>query len=113
MLNALRTGWIYTFIGFIWLLSSSCYWVLVKYSPRWRKEEKAREAKRKAEKEKITDANWEKAKSKSMVKNDKEAGEPKREIGCLEQIAAEIVWVEEEKTEGDMTVASNDNIDKF
>ena len=111
MLNALGRGWTYTLIAFIWLLSSPCCWVLMKYGPRWRKEKKAREAKKEAEKEKIKDANSEEAKSKQTVKKDKEAGEPKTEKGCLEQTAAENVWVEEEKTEGDKTMAF-DKIDE-
>ena len=112
MLNALGRGWTYTLIAFIWLLSSPFCWALMKCGPRWRKEKKASEARKEAEKEKITDANPEVAKSKQMVKNDKEAGEPKTEEGRLEQTAAKNVWMEGEKTEGDKTMALNEKIDK-
>lgn len=43
MFNALGRGWSTTFIAFVWVLLSVCWWAVVLYGPKWRKEKAAKD----------------------------------------------------------------------
>jgi multidrug resistance protein len=43
MLNSLRRGWTSTMLAFIWVGMSVCWWAVIVFGPRWRKEKKEKE----------------------------------------------------------------------
>ncbi|KAN0115479.1 MFS general substrate transporter [Hyaloscypha variabilis] len=42
MLNSMGRGWTGTLIAFIWVGMSVCWWAVIAFGPRWRKEKKAK-----------------------------------------------------------------------
>jgi MFS family permease len=40
MLNSLGRGWTGTLVAAVWLIFSLCWWIVMIYGPRWRKEKK-------------------------------------------------------------------------
>ena len=89
MLNAIGRGWTYTLISIIWLLSSPCCIMLIKFGPRWRKEKRLREEKKRAENQRTMDAKSEKVKSIGRIEKDDEILEPAVEIDTLKEISRE------------------------
>lgn len=48
MIDTMGVGWAYTFSALVWAAFSPGLWVLILYGPRWRKERKEREERKKA-----------------------------------------------------------------
>jgi hypothetical protein len=43
MLDSLRRGWTSTMLALIWVGMSVCWWAVIVFGPRWRKEKKEKE----------------------------------------------------------------------
>lgn len=48
LFNALGRGWTATLIALVWVLTSSCWWVVIIWGPRWRREKASKEEEKQA-----------------------------------------------------------------
>ena len=57
MISRMRSGWAFTLVGLIVLMTSPILFVVRRWGPVWREERRARIAKRKVEEETLGNAN--------------------------------------------------------